>query len=411
MAHWTKTLGDVALVEFIALALVALWQWWRHRARGAGWAALCFTSLAGLGVAGKVLERQGIYMPPLVVLKVFVAALLLVPFFLYCFAASFGRPPRWVRTVAFGLTSGVLLWTAFLPAFPFPGMPTPTWFFAYRVGLSLQWGFLFTFVAARMWTAGHNQPPSARDRMRLLAAGAAGLNVQVIVGMLGLRTRPLVALVSGIVSVIMAALFSLGLVLPASIRAWWRRHDRDAIQVALGHLVTAPSPEDAANTLLPHVAAVVGASRVAWVDEHGDNIAVFGAPSRRRRHGRAPLRDPRRTGRVDQLLHTVLRRDELRLLTGISHLLSLVRDRFAIADRERTAKDALGPSGVARRSHRPAQPHTLPRQRAHHRRGGRRSRFVRGGDVPRSRPVQADQRRDRPRRRRRGAANDRRPPR
>ena len=52
-----------------------------------------------------------------------------------------------------------------------------------------------------MWLAGRGQGETARRRMRLLAAAAAGLNVQVIVGAAGLSSRPWVAMVSTIVTV------------------------------------------------------------------------------------------------------------------------------------------------------------------------------------------------------------------
>jgi diguanylate cyclase (GGDEF)-like protein len=341
MVQWTKTLGDVALAEFVALALTALWQCWRHRARGAGWAAFSFSLLAGIGIGSKVLISAGVLLPPGWVLKLFVAAILLVPFGLYRFAASFGRPSLLVRRAALALTAVALLWTALLSSFPLPGMPTPGWFFAYRVAVSLQWGFLFGFVAIRMWTAGHNQAPSARDRMRLLAAGAAGLNVQVIVGMLGLGARPGVAFMNAIVTVVMAALFSLGLVLPASVRTWFRRHERDAIQTALGELVSATSPSEVANGLLPHVAAFVGAAQVALVDHRGETVAVVGATT-----AGEEFVELKFGGRGELVVWTnpympFFAGNELRMLKGIGHLLELVMDRFAIAEREREAKDAL----------------------------------------------------------------------
>ena len=81
----------------------------------------------------------------------------------------------------------------------------------YRV----QWGLLFTFVAVRLWLAGTASRPPPANRMRLLAAGAAGLDIQIIVGVLGFTSRPVVALASAILTVVMAVLFCLGLVLPS----------------------------------------------------------------------------------------------------------------------------------------------------------------------------------------------------
>ncbi len=340
MEQWTTTLGDVALAEFVVLAVMALWQWGRHRSRGAGWAAISFSVLALVAVIGKLLE-QGHVLPSPWVIKALVGGILLVPFCLYRFAAMFGQPPRWVRRMAFVLTSVALVWTALLPYFPFPGMPTPDWFRLYRIEITLQWGFLLTVVAVRMWKAGENQPASARNRMRLLAAAAAGLNIQVIVGVLGLNERPVVAFASAILTVVMAVLFSLGLVLPAPVRSWWRRHDRDAIQAALGDLVSATTPSEVASGLLPHVAAFVGATRVALVDHNGKTAAVFGRSS-----PDASVVELRFGGHGELVVWTnqyipFFGQVELRVLEGVGHLLGLVMDRFAIADREREAQKAL----------------------------------------------------------------------
>ena len=58
MVQFTRTLGNVALAEFVVLAVLALWQWRRSRIRGAGWAAISFLLLAGIGLAGKGLHAR-----------------------------------------------------------------------------------------------------------------------------------------------------------------------------------------------------------------------------------------------------------------------------------------------------------------------------------------------------------------
>ena len=96
VAQLTKLLGDVALAEFVVLAVFAFWQWRRSRIRGAGWAALSFFFLAGIGLVSKGM-RLGWITPDQVLLKVLVGVLLLVPYAFYRFAAAFDRPPRSIR--------------------------------------------------------------------------------------------------------------------------------------------------------------------------------------------------------------------------------------------------------------------------------------------------------------------------
>ena len=113
--------------------------------------------------------------------------------------------------------------------------------------------------------------------MRLLAAAAAGLDVQVVVGATGLTSHPLVALLSSVVTVVMAGAFWLGLVPPPILRLRWRRLHNDGLQAAVADLVRATSAQEVASGLLPHVAAFVGASAAAVLDANGDAIASYGA--------------------------------------------------------------------------------------------------------------------------------------
>ena len=74
MAQWTNTLGNIALVEFVVLAMMALWQWRRHRARARRWRSSSFSVLAGVAVTGELLERFRTLLPSPWVIKVLLAA-------------------------------------------------------------------------------------------------------------------------------------------------------------------------------------------------------------------------------------------------------------------------------------------------------------------------------------------------
>jgi len=339
----TRTLGNVALVEFVILAVLALWQWGRSRIRGAGWAAISFLLLAGIGLAGKAL-RLGWIPPDQVLLKVLVGVLLAVPYAFYRFAAAFDRPRRWIRLLAIGLTAAALVATSALDYFPIRGFPSPPGFTAYRLLVSIQWAFLFTFVAVRMWRAGQGQGETARRRMRLLAAAAAGLNVQVIVGAAGLTSRPWVALLTGCVTVLMAGAFCLGFVPPPMLRLRWRRTHDDGLQEAMADLVRATSATDVAARLLPHVANYVGASGAAVLDAGGNPIASHGAvPESADGDARVQLRFGDGGSLVVWTSPYVpfFGRDELRLLVELGDLIGLAIERCALVEREREAEKAL----------------------------------------------------------------------
>src|SRR5688500_16038081 len=348
----TRTLGDVALAEFVLLAAFALWQWRRSRIRGAGWAALSFLLLAGISLAGKGL-RLGLITPDQVLLKFLVALLLVVPYAFYRFAGSFERPRLPIRLVAGTLTSAALLATSALDYFPLRGFPPPPGFTAYRVLITVQWGVLFTFVAVRMWAAGRAAVGTPRRRMRLLAAAATGLNLQVIVGAAGLRSYPWVALLTAIITVLMAGAFCLGLVPPATLRLRWRQTLDSGMQGAMADLVRATSAEDVAGKLLPHVAAYVGASAAVVLDADGNPLATHGAVpdgAAGATGGNGPERKASvelRFGDGGRLVAWTspyvpfFGREDLRLLAGLGDLIGLAIERCTLVERERDAEKAL----------------------------------------------------------------------
>ena len=346
MVRDAKTLSTVSVGEFVLVALVAASLWIRHRERAIAWSAISFTTLATIGVVGQILSAHPTRLPPEWILKALIIGLLLIPFAFFRFAASFIQPPRWVRRLAAMLTVAVVATTVVAPPLPLPGRPEPFWFQLYKAEVCCQWAFLFTFVAARLWVAGSHQPTAVRYRMRLLATGAAGIDVQVIVGALGFTARPAAALASQVLSVAMAVFFLLGLVMPPMLRRSWGRRERDSFRSALADLVGATSAEGAAAGLLPHVAALVGASRVDLVDESGATTATYGraADAASDHPDRSSTEVELRFGRGHHLAvwtsayTPFFGRYELAMLSGVADLLGLAMERYSLAERE---KDAL----------------------------------------------------------------------
>jgi diguanylate cyclase (GGDEF)-like protein len=346
VTRWIEVLGTVALVEFVLLGLVAVAQWWRYRAVGARWAAATFGLLGAVALIGRIL-RETATIPSPWMIKGLVAALALVPFSLYRFATTFRPPSRSVGRTAMTLTAAVLVATAALPYFPAPGAPRPWWLDLYRAGFTCQWALLFSYVAVRLWRAGGQQPRAARNRMRLLAAGAAGLNTQIIVDVLGLGSHLEVALATQLLTVLMAALFTLGLTFPATVRYWWRRNEDDEVQTALADLVKVTTVDEVAGGLLPEIARLIGASRIELRDSSDRTIAAHG-------DGAPPIPMTEDTAMVELTLSRGYRlrvaaspyipyfgRDEMRALAGIGDLLVLAMERCLLAESERRSRAEL----------------------------------------------------------------------
>jgi diguanylate cyclase (GGDEF)-like protein len=272
VTHWTQVLSDVSLVEFVLLAALTALQWIRHRIPGAGWVALSFAILGGLALTIKIDPTLVTHQN--VAAKALVALLLLMPYCLFRFAATFRRPSRVVRSLAAGVTIAIVAFTFALDFLPAPGAPPPPDFIAYRVAFAVAFGFLFAYVVICLSVAGRGEPPIASSRMRLLAVAVAGLQVQVVVAALGLQ-GPTVTLATEALTVAMGVLFLVALVLPSFVRVFLSRKADLAFRRAVSELVSAGDSRDVAEHLLPHVCALVGASEAALLAGDGTLVARY----------------------------------------------------------------------------------------------------------------------------------------
>jgi diguanylate cyclase (GGDEF)-like protein len=271
VTHWTHVLSNVSLVEFVLLAILTTFQWLRQRIRGAGWVALSFAILGGLSLALKI--DPGLVAHQYVA-KSIVALLLVMPYCLFRFAATFRRPSLPVRAVAIVATVAIVLFTFALRYLPAPGFPGPPHFLAYRISFLVAFGFLCGCVVGSLFLAGRGEPPIAASRMHLLAIAVVGLEIQVVVAALGLQ-GPSVELVTQALTVVMGVLFLIALVLPSFVRVFLSRHEDAAFRRAVGELVAAGDSRDVAEHLLPHVCALVGASWAALLAEDGTVVARY----------------------------------------------------------------------------------------------------------------------------------------
>src|SRR5215204_4766759 len=108
-------LGHVNVFVFAAIAFVCLLQWQRRRDDPARWAALTFALLAAVALAGEIVEavsdadELGAWYE-----RAVIAAIVLFPYLLFRFGASFRRPRRTVEILAAGLTLAVVALSFFV---------------------------------------------------------------------------------------------------------------------------------------------------------------------------------------------------------------------------------------------------------------------------------------------------------
>jgi diguanylate cyclase (GGDEF)-like protein len=122
--------------------------------------------------------------------------------------------------------------------------------------------------------AGRGEPPIAATRMHLLAVAVVGLEVQVVVAALRLQGAT-VDLATQALTVVMGVLFLMALVFPSSVRVFLSRKEDEAFRQAVGELVAAGDSRHVAEHLLPHVCALVGASRAALLASDGTVVAQY----------------------------------------------------------------------------------------------------------------------------------------
>ena len=270
--------GYVNNTLFVALAIVAAYQWFKQRSEATGWFAATFLVLAAIVLAGLVFpeESDGELFQWLTKLQI--AILVLFPYFLYRFMGSFLHRARWVKGLAVFLTAGVIVWTFLLPSFPGEGDPRPTSFNYWLIALLAQWSILSLMVTVRLWIAGRGQPSVARTRMRLLSLGAFGVTAVLILAGTAQSDSEVTgfSLATSVLTFLSALAFFFGFAPPAWMRVIWRRPENESLQRGISSLMASRTPEDVGRKMLPHVVSIIGARGAALVGAEGAVIATYG---------------------------------------------------------------------------------------------------------------------------------------
>lgn len=266
----TDILRNIAIAIFALASLVAAREWSRSRNRPALWAAAALTCIALANLAFATPET-----PPWAwTEKVGIALLLLFPWLLVLFSASF-EPARHRRTSwAAGLVTATLVgWHLLLPDIPEDLEAWPGWLLPWVSAVLATWVVLALLVATRLWRAGSHQPAVVRQRMRTLAIATLGMAAGVLAAGFapGAGGGALVGLTA-----LSGVLFLVGFAPPAWLRVVWRWREQEAVREASAQLVAATSRYEMTDGFLPHLTALAGARATALVDGSGTCIGAHG---------------------------------------------------------------------------------------------------------------------------------------
>lgn len=272
----TDVLEALQTLVYGGAVIIAFVHWRRHRSEASAWLAATFAVLGVVIVVGRFLPEDSTNTAVLWVGKVMIGILVLFPYFLYRFMATFIRPARWIWLAAPVLTAAVALGGLLLPDISENNGPRPVWLEIYIAALLIQWVFLSGVVAVRLWRAGRDQPSLARKRMRTMSLGAAALSLAlVIAGEFSAETGATSLLVQ-LLALAAAPLMVIGFAPPYILRTAWRRREEGALNEAVISLMKTTTAAEVGQTLLPHVRQIVGAEAAALHDAKGRVIAGEG---------------------------------------------------------------------------------------------------------------------------------------
>jgi signal transduction histidine kinase/CheY-like chemotaxis protein len=272
MEYVTDVLRLVSTGVFLVLAGTGVARV-RRGSEPARWVGAAFVALAAVLLSSALLPEDT---PPWVG-KASIAVLLSFPYLLYRFTSSFRRSRRGVdaaANVAFGI---LLVVSLAIPEIPETDGARPGWFLAYLGLFLVYWTALSSLVVVRLWRAGRGHPTLTRRRMRLMSLAAAGLNTGLLLASGAPQDSAIMDLVVQLIVVFTGIGFLLGFSPPRTLRLAWRIPEQEAARAAVSELMRAENATDVAQVLLPHVAAIAGASGAALVDPSGRIVESHGA--------------------------------------------------------------------------------------------------------------------------------------
>ena len=246
-------------IAFVALAVVAVWTWYRRRDTASVWAAAAFGSLGILELLS-LLDAHERNLGEKLVTRVAIAMLVLFPYLLFRFTSAFRQPRQLLGRSLFGLTVVLLVWTFLIPHYPQPGEPRSSAFAAFIVLFFVHWLVLLGAAGTILFRAGRAQPSVARRRMQLLAFASVTLGVTLLLALPTSTTDSGFGLATQVLGFVCVVAFLVGFAPPQIVRILWRAPETERFQAAMARLLTfAESQEEVAARVLEPAAQMVGA--------------------------------------------------------------------------------------------------------------------------------------------------------
>lgn len=341
LVHYVNGAG--ALLLAVVAALQA-----KRGGRAGRWGAAAFGALA----VALLIRTVDAAVRPEWIVRALICFLLAFPYLLLRFTESLVAVPAVMIRFAAGALATMLAATLALPYFPQDAAAGPGSYALYIVAGAVFWTVLAATAIIGLWRAGAGQPTLMRRRVRLMSAATGGINVLVLV-LAAEVSEGGVELTLQLLLLISLAAFAAGLAPPAFVRLAWRQPEQDALWGATARLLRARTVSQVTDTLLPHVANIVGGSGAALCDEDGGIVASCGSVPPVELDRGSRIGDD---GRLEVLslsppfgslvvatsrLTPFFGREELALLRALGTLADLSLTRCVLDERERESRGAL----------------------------------------------------------------------
>jgi signal transduction histidine kinase len=283
----------VVSLSFLALGVITVVDWLRHRERSRGYLALALATLGLTSVAGQVNALTGYRLSAigdlaLVLFMVSGYALLL-------FRDSFIPLSRRLRLGALVLTVAA---TAFALVVAIPSNPhqRPTALqSAAIIAVVVVWSACVIEPIVRFWIASRHRRAVQRARLRAIAGGYGAIVLILLVAGFGgiAATDPIVQWLFEAVAVVALPLLYVSFAAPRWLRRIWRQREEDEYRDAVHDLVLfSPDRPTLAKRASEWGLRLVGAEGIAIVDANGEVLALRGLTADGA-HGLAAQVDPK----------------------------------------------------------------------------------------------------------------------
>jgi signal transduction histidine kinase len=266
----------VDLGVLLAAVVVLAGQLRRRDTPATRWALTMFGVFALIVASGFLGIDKDNSTPTHVFTLALVSLLLLIPYSLVRFACALDVLGPSARRAATALTVVQVIATWLLPSFPEPGEARSGWFTAYLVLILLGWTLQSVVSAIALWAAGNGQPSVVRHRMRALSLGSVTIVVALLSSAGSTNPGITAQVITTLIAVVGVLLTVVSFVVPNWLRAAWRADDLTDLGKAERSLMTALTPDQVGQAIVPAIVALFGAKGAALLDEEAFVIEARG---------------------------------------------------------------------------------------------------------------------------------------